>query len=335
MNQTFPGLRLEAVACVVPLYDTTLGAYAERFGKDIAERYHKVVGIQRTYSVPPCDDPQPGPNPYPPLPAVGQAMDAADDILDILRDNEALRSEIDVLLHVTQTPHLDAPPESCLLQRDLGLGEHVIALDINQGCAGFMVALQTAAHFLLHPTVRHVLICGGDVLSNRVDENDHATAFMFSDVGFAALVGRGDGDWAFANGTAGSKAITLPRGGTFKMDGTDVFNFTVSKVPEQILSLRTPEVDCLLLHQSNAFIMRQIGRLCGFAPEQVPMNIADYGNASSASLPLLLCDLAQNHGWRGKRTAILSGYGCGLTWVSARMPLDFDTTQFSLTHYVT
>ena len=48
MNQTFHGLRLEAVACVVPLYDTTLGAYAERFGKDIAERYHKVVGIQRT-----------------------------------------------------------------------------------------------------------------------------------------------------------------------------------------------------------------------------------------------------------------------------------------------
>ena len=41
MNQTFPGLRLEAVACVVPLYDTTLGAYAERFGKDIAERYRR------------------------------------------------------------------------------------------------------------------------------------------------------------------------------------------------------------------------------------------------------------------------------------------------------
>ena len=332
MNQTFHGLRLEALSCVVPNYDTTLGEYAERFGKDIAERYSKVVGIQRTYSVPPGDVPQPGPDPYPPLPSMEQARDAVDDILG---DNEALKSKIDVLLHVTQTPHLDAPPESCLLQRDLELGEHVIALDINQGCAGFMVALQTAAHFLLHPAVRHVLICGGDVLSNRVDENDHATAFMFSDVGFAALIGRGDDNWTFANGTAGSTAITLPHGGTFKMDGTDVFNFTVSKVPEQILSLHTPEVDCLLLHQSNAFIIRQIGRLCGFTPEQVPMNIADYGNASSASIPLLLCDLAQNRGWRGKRTAILSGYGCGLTWVSARIPLDFDSTRFSLIHYLT
>ncbi len=317
MNQTFHGLRLEAVSCVVPDYRTTIEDYAARFGKDIAERYSKVVGIQQTF------------NAKPGTKVTDLVRMAADPLL------EEHRAEIDVLLHVTQTPHLDAPPESCLLQRYLGLGEHVIALDINQGCAGFMVALQTAAHFLLHPSVRHVLICGGDVLSNRVDENDHATAFMFSDVGFAALVGRGDDDWAFANGTAGSEAISLPHDGTFKMDGTDVFNFTVSKVPEQILSLRTPEVDCLLLHQSNAFIMRQIGRLCGFAPEQVPMNIADYGNASSASIPLLLCDLAQNHGWRGKRTAILSGYGCGLTWVSARIPLDFDSTHFSFSIYVT
>lgn len=317
MNQTFHGLRLEAVSCVVPDYRTTLEDYAARFGKDIAERYSKVVGIQQTFHA------KPGTK------VTDLVRMAADPLL------EEHRAEIDVLLHVTQTPHLDAPPESCLLQRYLGLGEHVIALDINQGCAGFMVALQTAAHFLLHPSVRHVLICGGDVLSNRVDENDHATAFMFSDVGFAALVGRGDDDWAFANGTAGSEAISLPHDGTFKMDGTDVFNFTVSKVPEQILSLRTPEVDCLLLHQANAFIMRQIGRLCGFAPEQVPMNIADYGNASSASIPLLLCDLAKNHGWRGKRTAILSGYGCGLTWVSARIPLDFDSTHFSFSIYVT
>ena len=317
MNQTFHGLRLEAVSCVVPDYRTTLDDYAERFGKDIAERYSKAVGIHQTFHAPQGTTP------------MDLVCMAASPLL------EEHRTEIDVLLHVTQTPSLDAPPESCLLQRDLGLGEHVIALDINQGCAGFMVALQTAAHFLLHPTVRHVLICGGDVLSNRVDKDDHATAFMFSDVGFAALIGRGDGDWAFANGTAGSTAITLPHNATFRMNGTDVFNFTISKVPEQILSLRTPEVDCLLLHQSNAFIMRQIGRLCGFAPEQVPMNIADYGNASSASLPLLLCDLAQNRGWRGKRTAILSGYGCGLTWVSARMPLDFASTRFSIIHYLT
>ena len=317
MNQTFQGLRLEAVSCVLPDYCTTLEDYAERFGKDIAERYSKLVGIQRTFHAPHG------------ITVTDLVRAAAAPLL------EEHRAEIDVLLHVTQTPHLDAPPESCLLQRDLGLGEHVIALDINQGCAGFMVALQTTAHFMLHPTVRHVLICGGDVLSNRVDKDDHATAFMFSDVGFAALIGRGDGDWAFANGTAGSTAITLPHNATFRMNGTDVFNFTISKVPEQILSLRTPEVDCLLLHQSNAFIMRQIGRLCGFAPEQVPMNIADYGNASSASLSLLLCDLAQNRGWRGKRTAILSGYGCGLTWVSARMPLDFASTRFSIIHYLT
>ena len=312
MNQTFHGLRLEALACVAPEGRLTLEDYAARFGEAIAERYHKVVGVGQVRRAAPGTS----------------AADLARAAAERLPGD--LRAEVDAFLCVTQTPRFDAPPESCLLQRELGLGEHVIALDINQGCAGFMAALQAAAHFLLHPAVRRVLICGGDVLSGRIDETDHATAFMFSDVGFAALVGRGGDTWAFANGTAGSKAITLPRGGAFRMDGADVFSFTVSKVPEQILSLRTPEVDCLLLHQSNAFIMKQIGRLCGFAPEQVPTDIADFGNASSASLPLLLCDLAQNRGWRGKRTAILSGYGCGLTWVSARMPIDFDSTPFTL-----
>ena len=315
MNQTFRGLRLVAVACAVPAGRLTLGDYAARFGQDIAARYEKVVGVRQVFRAAPGT----------------AAADLARAAAGALLGGD--RAGVDALLCVTQTPRLDAPPDSCLLQRELGLGEHVLALDLNQGCAGFMVALQAAAHLLLHPAVRRVLVCGGDVLSDRVDENDHATAFMFSDVGFAALVGRGAGEWAFANGTAGSKAIALPRGGSFKMDGTEVFNFTISKVPEQILSLRTPEVDCLLLHQSNAFILRQIGRLCGFAPEQVPMNIADCGNASSASIPLLLCDLAKNRGWRGRRTAILSGYGCGLTWVSARMPLDFDSTQFHLAPY--
>ena len=286
-ESVFHGVRLEGVAVALPGGALDEADFTARYGADRVARLRKAIGLGRILVAAPGET------------ASSLARRAAQALPSL--------AGVDALLFVSQTPDAIAPATSAKLAGALGLGEGALALDVNQGCAGFTVALRLAAHLLLHPAMRKVLIMGGDTLSRHVDRADHATATLFSDAGFAALVGKGgNAIWRFATATEGSDAIAIPHGATFRMDGLD------------------PAVDCLLLHQANAFIVRQVARLCGFGPDRAPCDFPDFGNASSASLPLLLCDLAANHGWHGRREAILSGFGVGLTWCSVRLPIDFD-----------
>ena len=311
MLEVFQGLRIEGVACALPGRTMEVGAFAERFGEETVARFRQVVGVERFHVA--------GPNQR----ASDLAEAAARRLMGAGRLNP---DEVDVLLFVTQTPDAVAPATSATLQARLGLGTHLFALDLNQGCAGFLAGLLTATHFLQSPTVRKVLLLGGDTLTRCLDPNDHTAAMLFGDAGFAALIGKGGDDtWTFASATEASDAITLPHGGTFHMKGTDVFNFTVTRVPEQIqhvLAAPGPAPDLLLLHQANAFIVRQVARLCRFPAERAPCRIAHRGNTSCASLPLLLCDLAEE-GLAGAHPALLSAFGVGLTWLTARMNVDF------------
>ncbi len=311
MLSTFEGLQLNGLACALPGRTVEVAACAERFGEETVARFRQVVGVERFHVV-----------------AKGQrASDLAEAAARQLIEKGLLQPEsVDVLLFLSQTPDADAPATATQLQGRLGLGTHLLALDLNQGCAGFLAGLLTAAHFLQHPSVRTVLLLGGDTLSRRVDPADHTAAMLFGDAGFAAVIGKGGHNrWTIASANEASTAITLPREGPFQMAGTDVFNFTVTRVPEQIeavLKATGGTPDCLLLHQANAFIVRQIARMCRFPADRTPCRIAQRGNTSCASLPLLLCDLAAE-GESATRDAVLAAFGVGLTWLTARMPLDF------------
>ncbi len=310
MLEIFEGLRLKALACALPGRTVSVDGFAERFGAETVARFRQVVGVERFH-----------------VAGEGQrASDLAEAAARHLLAAGRLDAEtVDVALFVTQTPDAIAPATASGLQGRLGLGTHVFALDLNQGCAGFLAGLLTAAHFLRSPTVRNVLLLGGDTLSHLVDPADHTAAMLFGDAGFAAVLGKGEGTWTVASACEASDAIAIPHGGRFRMAGTDVFNFTVTRVPEQILRVlaATPgEPDLLLLHQANAFIVRQIARMCRFPAERTPCRIARRGNTSCASLPLLLCDLAAE-GIAGPRDAVLSAFGVGLTWLTARAEIDF------------
>lgn len=314
--QRFESLSLDALACALPGTVKRVADFAAVFGEQQTSRFEQVAGVSSF-----------------PVAAPGQrTSDLAEAAANHLIAQGALNPEaVDALLFVTQTPDAVAPATSALLQQRLGLRTGILALDINQGCAGFLAALQTAAHLLLHPAIGKVLILGGDTLSRVVDPQDATAAMLFGDAGFAAVAGKSGGSpAAFLSETASSEAITIPHGGPFKMAGTEVFNFTITRVPDQIRALREAVgladpllPDLLLLHQANAFIVRQIARMCRIPEERVPCRMTTRGNTSSASLPLLLCDLAAE-GRRGPCDAVLSAFGVGLTWCSARLTLDFN-----------
>lgn len=319
MVNQFRGLSLKALACAVPSTVKEVADYEVRFGKDKVDRFREVVGIQA----------------FPVAPVGVKTSDLAVAAAEKLFDSHAIaRETIGAVLFITQTPDAVAPATSALLQARLHLPTTALALDINQGCAGFLVGMLTAAHLLASPAMQNVLVLGGDTLSPCVDQDDPATAMLFGDAGFAAVFGRDPTAtaWHIASGVSASDAISIPHGQPFRMSGTEVFNFTITKVPEQILEVMqaaqiSPDaLDFLLLHQANAFIVRQVARMCRLPEAKVPCRIAQRGNTSVSSLPLLLCDL-KAEGLSGKKQVVLSAFGVGLTWVSAALTIDFDAFQ--------
>ena len=317
MLQTFPGLELSALACALPQGLRPLESFIPAFGEAKVARFREVSGIDALPTAAPGE-------------TTATLAEAAARTL--IAQGRLDPARITLLLCVTQTPEARAPATAALLQQRLGLREGLLALDLNLGCSGFLAALLTAAHCLAHPAHDQALILGGDTLSRLVSPTDPATAMLFGDAAFAALLTRAPDlpPWHFLTATSGSTAIQIPHDKPFAMAGADVFNFTVTRVPEQIsrfLSLThqaLPDFDLLCLHQANAFIVRQIARLLGLPDSRVPCRIAQRGNTSSASLPLLLCDLAQQppHS-SAPASLLLSAFGVGLSWITASLRFDF------------
>ena len=74
-----------------------------------------------------------------------------------------------------------------------------------------------------------------------------------------------------------------------------------------------------VLHQANERIVEAAARRLKEPMEKFPMTISKYGNTSSASIPLLLNDMAEKHMLQPGDKIILSGFGAGMTWGAVLM----------------
>lgn len=229
---------------------------------------------------------------------------------------------IDTLIFVTQTPSLAVPSSGYVLHEQLCLPKSCAVLEVNWSCAGYVYGLWLALS-LAQPG-RRTLLLVGDVTSQIADPGDRATWPLFGDAGSATAIEGGGEDaqqHTFFMGSEGRGASKLmrPHGGFLRMDGAEVFAFTLRAVPglvEDVLGAGEPEV--ILLHQANAYMLDHLEKKMRlyprFRPQQVPRNIERFGNCSSASIPLLLCDAMCSEGpARFMRLACI-GYGAGLSW---------------------
>ena len=74
------------------------------------------------------------------------------------------------------------------------------------------------------------------------------------------------------------------------------------------------EISFYILHQANRRIVEAIAKRLGEPIEKFPMNLAEYGNTSSASIPILLDELNRAGKLKKGQKIILAGFGAGLTW---------------------
>lgn len=230
--------------------------------------------------------------------------------------------EIELILVSTISPDHILPCTACEVQKQIGAVQ-AVCFDLNAACAGFLYAYNTAQAYIQSGIYKNVLVIGTERLSNLVDWNDRSTCILFGDgAGAVVLQAREHGLHAMTAHSDGEKgnALLCRTDGKIQMDGQEVFRFAVRKVPECIQELlqkeqiHPDEIDYFILHQANQRIIEAVAKRLHLPLERFPMNLQEYGNTSSASIPLLLHEWNKKGKLKPGMRLILAGFGAGLSW---------------------
>lgn len=263
-----------------------------------------------------------------------------------------LPEELDYIILCTQTPDYLLPTTACLVHRELDLPQRVGAIDVNQGCSGYVYSLGLAKGLIESGQAAKVMVLTADTYSKLLNPGDKSVRTIFGDGATATLVVRVDGDEAlmsgFTYGTDGSGAQHLMttrgtlRGGeslsvsaladqrsleptTFDlyMNGPEIFNFTLRVVPtlvDSVLSsagLDFDDVDLFVAHQANEFMLKHLRDKLGIPAEKFPIEMGEFGNTVSSTIPLTLARLEQRGVLFSGMKIMILGFGVGLSWAGS------------------
>lgn len=232
---------------------------------------------------------------------------------------------IDAVIVVTQNGDEEGLPHTAAIVQDkLGLPTHVAAFDISLGCSGYVYGIYAMKGFMEATGLKNGLLITADPYSKIVDPEDRNTTMLFGDAATVTWMGEAP-VWALGKskfGTDGSGAPHLKvSDGTFFMNGRQVFNFALVKVPAHLhellddSGLTAADIDAYCIHQGSAAIVDAVARRFEEGePEKFVKDMVETGNTVSSSIPLLLEKHAGDSSWQ--RVAI-SGFGVGLSWGSA------------------
>ena len=277
--------------------------------------------------------------------------------INYLLDNGLLKKDdISALVLLTQSPEHFLPPTSNIIQGKLGLGTDVLCLDINQGCAGFIIGLTQAYMLLDQPAIKKVVLMNADVLSRKVSKRDRNSNPLTGDAACITIVGRseeatdihavvnmdGKGAYVLQIPAGGFKMPCSPEtaemkedeAGNFRslenlvMEGDKVFNFVQTEVPpmiEELLAIsgkKAGEIDYYLFHQPNKFMLNKLADKIGVPREKMPANIVEnFGNGSGASIPTNISFNLGTDALVQTYEVCFAGFGVGLTWAAIRQKL--------------
>ena len=267
---------------------------------------------------------------------------AVNAALDALKNAETNAEDVDLILCSTLTADYLTPTNACIVQGAIG-ATHAAAVDLNAACSGFIYALSMAKAYILSGEYKTILIISVEAMSKVVEWKDRSTCVLFGDAAGAAVVTATQEDYGIiktslgANGANGM-SLTIPNvkvtedelakrpsgnPRTFWMDGSEVFKFAVrtmvASVQEMLggLGKSTQDIDILVPHQANLRIIDAAKKRLKLPEEQVLCYIQDYGNVSSACIPITICRALKEGRIKDGDNVVLVGFGGGLTWGSA------------------
>jgi 3-oxoacyl-[acyl-carrier-protein] synthase III len=254
--------------------------------------------------------------------------------------------ELDLIILGTVTPDFPFPATSCIVQHEIG-ASNAAAFDLSAACSGFIFGLSIADKYIRTGEAKKVLVIGAEVLSRVVDWTDRNTCILFGDGSGAAVIEASEGESGllsthiFSNGSfwntlyqpgcgnrnpATDERTIAERLYYIKMEGNDVFKHAVRAMEEAACTALTAngmtpsDVSLLIPHQANRRIIDATAKRLGITEEErIVINLHNYGNTSSASIPISLDEANRSGRMKEGDIVLLDAFGGGFTYGSALM----------------
>ena len=249
--------------------------------------------------------------------------------------------EIDLVIVTTITPDMMFPSTACLLQAKLGIRNNIPCFDLEAACTGFIYGMEVATSMMQSGKYKNALVVSSERLSTIINWQDRSTCFLFGDGSGAAVLSYSDeegvgiiGNVLGADG-ANTAVLKLPAGGSLlptseqtvadklhylQMDGKEIFKNAVKIMQEKALDVlelcdvKPEQISLLIPHQANIRIIDSVVKRLKISKDEVYVNIEEYGNTSSASIPIALHEALQEGRIKSGDYVLLVAFGAGLTW---------------------
>lgn len=337
-----PNVAIKGISACVPPYIEE-NRDIPYYSKEEAEKVIESTGVERKHIV--TDG----------ITASDLCLKACEVLLDDLGWD---RETIDGICYVTQTADYINQPTGFLIHDKLNLSKDCIVIDLFHGCPGWVVGLSTIASMMNHGTLKRVLLVDGDNITKQQYPQDHESRPLFGDCGTATALEYDENasPLLFNIGTNSKDGVSLIRkkGGyrnphtlesyekelgllrgdlptddlDDNMDGMSVFSFGISTPPKSIkqlcehFNIEVENVDKLVLHQANLFMIKKIAKKLKVDDNRVPTCLKDYGNTTSTSIPLTIVTQCADDYKNKKQKTLVCGFGTGLSWASAYLETD-------------
>lgn len=251
--------------------------------------------------------------------------------------------DIGLVISTTVTSDFLTPSMASVIQGKTG-AVNAAAFDINAACTGFIYALDTARRFLeTDNDMKYVLVVANEALSRFIDFTDRSSCILFGDGAAAVVVEKSDKLYAShlaseGNGAGYLCARSLDIAPEVKTDkdfddgftknpihklyqnGKEVYKFATHVLPKSFeiisekINIKEEDIDWFIPHQANLRIIETAAKKLGIAMDKFIVTLDHYGNTSSASIPLALCEaIEKGIIKRGQKLAMI-GFGAGLTY---------------------
>ena len=252
-------------------------------------------------------------------------------------------ADVGLVISCTATSDFLTPSMASVIQYETG-AINAAAFDMNAACSGFVYATDTARRFLeTDSSLKYVLVVANEALSRFLDFEDRSSCILFGDGAAAAVLERSDKLYSSALCSDGSGAALLcarslrpapevalessfedpfPDVPLHKLqqNGKEVYKFAVQALPRSFelaaekIGVTKDDIDWFVPHQANIRIIETAAKKLGAPMEKFIVTLDHYGNTSSASIPLALCEsIEKGLIKRGQKLALI-GFGAGLTY---------------------
>lgn len=322
------GIKIAGIAAAVSNTHTLIDSFAGEIDPMTIKKFKKMTGVYGRYDAGPkqCTS--------------DFCFAAANELLKV---KKVPPEEIGAVVFVTQTPDYVEPATACVLHHRLGIGKNCIAFDVNLGCSGYVYGLSILGSIMASSNINRALLLAGDTSAkikyDWLKQTENSFNLLFGDSGTATLLEKDSGsdDMVFMLRTDGSGYQAIinpvyscrhPRCTKKMMDDAEVFNFTISDVPEIVkeyfehTGTDVEDFDCFAPHQANLFILKQLAKRTGIPMDKVLVSLDEYGNTSSSSIPLTLAKHYGDSVRDQNIKALACGFGIGLSWGICSMKIN-------------